>query len=102
MLTVNSDLAYYRSISEYTPQSGDYVIWSGWITTWHGIVADFNTADNTVGIIWAGIPCLLFTMDSVEQKQETRYIPLLKLKQSVRGKFAILQYDKQKNNIWFI
>jgi len=35
-------LAQYRSISEYSPKYGDYIVWAGWFVKWCGIVTNFD------------------------------------------------------------
>jgi len=96
-------LAQYKSLSEYLPAYGDYVIWSGWITTWHGIVSYYDSKSNELHIIFSGVPFLLFTMGDDELQKETKAINLAKIKNATQGSWAILQHDYKRNtNIWYI
>jgi len=94
-------LAHYRSLSEYSPQYGDFVIWSGWLTTWHGVVA--NNDGDDLYVIFSNIPYLLFTLEAHEQERETRKMKLSAIRGAAHGTFAVLQHDHTRNtNIWYL
>jgi hypothetical protein len=96
-------LAQYKSRKEYSPEYGDYVVWSGWITTWHGVVTNFDANAQELSLVWAGVPFLLFTMDEETQKRETKKLKLDDLRNAGNGKFAIQRLDKTHNVvIWYI
>jgi hypothetical protein len=96
-------LAQYRPRSQYQPQYGDYFVWSRWFTTWHGTVVNYDQSTDTVSIIFAGIPFLLFTMDETTQKKETRELKLDIIQKAGNGKFAIQRHDEAQNAIvWYI
>ncbi len=96
-------LAQYRRLADYVPAYGDYVVWSGWFTTWHGVVSNFDPKTNELYIIFAGVPLLLFTMGEDEQKKETNKIKLSKIKNASQGSWAIQQHDRTHNAIvWYI
>lgn len=97
-------LAAYATRADYTPQFGDYVIWAGWFSTWHGIVTDFDARSGELSIIFAGLPLLLLTMsDPVQQERETRRIKLSKIVNAVPGVWAILQHDQARHaNVWYV
>jgi hypothetical protein len=96
-------LAQYRRLADYVPAYGDYVVWSGWFTTWHGIVSNYDNKSNDLYVIFSGIPLLLFTMSEEEQKVDTKTINLLKIKNAPQGKWAIQQHDRTRNAIiWYI
>ncbi len=96
-------LAHYKPLSDYVPAYGDYVVWSGWFTTWHGIVSNYDQETNKLSVIFSGIPFLLFTMDHTQQKVDTREIELTKIKNASQGKWAIQQHDRVRNAvIWYI
>lgn len=96
-------LAQYRRLSEYTPAYGDFVVWSGWFTTWHGVVSNYDQQTDELYIIFANIPFLLFTMSSEEQERETKKIKLSKIKNASQGNWAIQQHDPIRNTIvWYV
>lgn len=94
-------LAQYKNRSQYVPSYGDYIIWSGWFTQWHGIVTAYDDKSGDVSIIFAGIPYLLFTMPEQQYAKETTIIPLHKLQNAPNGKYAI-QTVQGGNAIWYI
>ncbi len=94
-------LAHHRSRLDYVPKYGDYVVWSGWLSTWHGLVVDYNKKTDEVSIIFAGLPFLLVTMDESDQQRETRNIKLSELRQAPNGKYAIQTVEEQ-TAIWYI
>jgi|CXWL01.1.fsa_nt_gi hypothetical protein len=95
-------LAQYRPRSEYVPQYGDYIIWSGWMSTWHGFVVDRNKDNSEISVIWAGVPFLLLTMDEDEQKRETRRHLIAKIKRAPNGEYAIQQQIEGRNTVWYV
>lgn len=96
-------LAQYRPLSDYVPAYGDYVVWSGWIATWHGVVANYDPKEDELYIIFAGVPFLLFTMTEEEQKKATRKIKLAKIKNAAQGNWAVQQHLQAHNAVvWYI
>jgi hypothetical protein len=96
-------LAQYRTLSDYKPSYGDYIIWSGWLTTWHGVVTNYDDEAKELSIIFSGIPFILFTMDQDEQEKEIRKIKLSYIRGSSHGTWAVMQHDYSRNtNIWYI
>lgn len=96
-------LAHYRGLDEYKPSYGDFVIWTGWFTTWHGVVTNYDEEAREVSIIFSGVPFVLFTLADDEQEKETRKIKLSQIRAAAHGKWAIQQHDYTRNaNIWYI
>lgn len=96
-------LAQYKLRADYKPLHGDYIVWSGWITTWHGFVSAYDAKTDELLVIFAGVPYLLLTMDLTAQDRETRRLKLSEIKDAVNGKFAIQQFDPRQNTIiWYI
>lgn len=78
-------------------------MWSGILTTWHGVVTNYDKESQELYVIFSGLPMLLFTMDDKEQQKETKKIPLGQITGSTPGKYAVLQHDFANNaNIWYI
>ncbi len=100
----SQDLASYNSLNNYMPRPGDYIIWSGWWSTWHGIVSRFDPTDEIVSVIFANLPAILFRMGSKEQTKETFHLDLDKIRTpTFLTSFAVHQYDKQRNSsIWYV
>ena len=96
-------LAQFKSLPDYSPAYSDFVVWSGWLTTWHGIVSYYDQDSDELHVIFSNIPFLLFTMSDTEMKKETRKIKLSTIKNSPKGIWAIQQHDYTKNaSIWYI
>lgn len=95
-------LAQFRKLEFYTPQYGDYFVWSKWFSTWHGIVKFHDLKKDELHIIFAGVPFLLFIMTDKEQDAETYKINLAEIKNAKQGKYAVQQSDKQGATIWYI
>ena len=96
-------LAVYRSISDYSPAYGDFIVWSGWFVTWHGVISNYNVDDEQLDVVFSTLPFLLFTMESKEQDKNKRTISLDKIRESSNGNFAICQHDYVHNvTIWYI
>ncbi len=103
MKTEPSNLAQYMSLTDYRPSYGDYVVWSGWLTTWHGVVSNYDPKTDELYIIFAGVPVLLFTMGDKEQEKETKKIKLSTIKNATQGSYAIQQHDKLRNTVtWYV
>jgi hypothetical protein len=98
-----SALAHYRPLTDYAPAYGDYIVWSGWWTTWHGIVSNYDVKTGEIYVIFSGIPFLLLTMSDEQQRVDTRVINITKIKNASQGKWAIQQHDRIRNAvIWYI
>lgn len=96
-------LAHYRQRLQYIPQYGDYIIWSRWFSTWHGVIKDYDKNTDELHVIFAGVPYLLFVMSDQEQEAETYKIKLSEIRSAKNGKYAINQHDKQANaGVWYI
>ena len=99
----NPNLAQWTTLSDYTPTYGDYVVWSGWMTSWHGFVVAYDVKDSTVSIIFEGLPFLLLTASSDSYEKLTRKINLDKIKNATRGTWSIQRHDYTRNtNVWYI
>lgn len=99
----NEVLAAYKSISSYNPAYGDFVIWTGFFTTWHGIVSDYDSRTDELMIVFSSVPFLLLTMTEEEIKAETRRIKLSKIRSSRHGTWAVIQYDKKASTVlWYV
>jgi hypothetical protein len=88
-------LASYKSITEWNPKIADFIIWHGWIRHWYGVVNAIT--DDLVTVIKDGLPCLLFTMDCDQYKNNSINISINKIRNSSGGEFHVLQ-DK----VWFL
>ncbi len=96
-------LAQYMDIGKYSPNYGDFVVWTGWITTWCGVVANYDDETKEVSIIFSCLPYLLFNFTDGEMEKHTKKLPLSQLQASSRGTFAVHQHDYTRNiGLWFI
>lgn len=98
---VGMPLAQYKQRRDYVAKYGDYVIWSGWFSTWHGFVIDYDKLTDEVSIIFAGVPFLLLTMEESDHAQETKKLKLADIRNEVNGKYAI-QTTENNTSIWYI
>lgn len=94
-------LAHHRPRVDYVPKYGDYVVWSRWFSTWHGLVTDYDQKTDEISIIFAGVPFLLVTMEEADMPRETRKIRLSELRQAPNGKYAI-QVIEGNVGVWYI
>lgn len=96
-------LAQYRPLRDYAPSYGDYVVWSKWFSTWHGVVSNYDPNTGELYIIFGGMPFLLFTMAESEQQKQTKKIKIEKIKNAPQGNWAVQQHDHTRNaTIWYI
>ena len=96
-------LVQYKDIRNYTPAYGDFVIWSGLMTTWCGVVSNYNKESKSLSIIFSGVPFVLFTLMPSEQAKETKEMKLEDICNAPKGKFAIQQIDYTSTAaIWYI
>lgn len=95
------DLAYYKSISQYKPLVGDFIICHGWIfKRWIGIVRNINT-DGTITIAKAGLPVLLLTMSQAKMDKRSTDIDIEDIRVTKSGKYAILQITPD-GGVWYV
>lgn len=94
-------LAYHRQKVDYVPKYGDYITWSGWFSTWHGLVVDYDKTTDEVSIVFAGVPFLLVTMQESDIPREIKKIRLADLRQAPNGKYAI-QVIEENTAIWYV
>jgi hypothetical protein len=96
-------LAHYRGLDRYVPKFGDFVVWSGWFSQWHGVVNGFNLDLQEVDIIFSVTPFVLLTLDPEEIKRETHKVKISKIRSASKGSWAIMQHDTDQNtNIWYV
>jgi len=95
-------LALYQPLEQYRPVYGDYIVWSGLITTWHGVVTNYDEDAGELHVVFSGIPFLLFTMLEKQLEKETRKLKLVDIKNAPNGKFAIQQQKQDQKAIWYI
>ena len=96
-------LIQYKDLQTYIPAYGDFIIWTGIITTWCGIVTNYDKTSNSLSVIYNGVPFVLFTLSPEEQIKETQTVKLEDLKNAPKGKYAIQQRDHTNNTtIWYI
>jgi hypothetical protein len=96
-------LVQYKSIVDYVPQYGDFIVRAGWINSNIGVVSNFDNKKDELYIIFSSLPLLLFTMNDAEQERNTETIKLSNIKNASKGKWAIQQHNKAHNAIvWYI
>lgn len=96
-------LAQYKPLNEYEPTYGNFIVWSGWFTTWHGVVTDFDENTGEIVALFAGMPFLLFTLKEHEMPKATKRIALSRVQGSAHGTFAVHHHDLTRNvSIWYI
>lgn len=99
MKEVTMQLAQYKSLTQWSPQIGDFIVQHGWFTHWFGIINGIN--NGVLTITKAGLPLLLFTMDEIEISKNLIQVPISKITRSRGGKFAVLQ-TAGTNNVWYV
>jgi len=92
---VSVELARFGNFSAYKPKVGDVIIWHGWFNHWFGIVTGMEKTDLVVLV--EKLPKLLILMPEEERLVKTKRVPLMKLRKSIAGEYAVLQ-----DGVWFI
>lgn len=101
--TLPPPLAAYRRISDYVPTYGDFIIWAGWLTSWNGVVSNYEEDSKKLHVVFSTLPFLLFTMSDAEIEKNTRIIDLDKIRTSPNGVFSVCQHDfKNNTTVWYI
>lgn len=96
-------LARFSNLEDYVPAYGDVVIWAGWLTTWIGVVSDFDRDTNTLQIVFNGVPYVLFTLRPEEYVQHMRKISMTDIRGATKGVWAIQKHDTQRNTVvWYV
>jgi len=96
-------LAQYAQLNDYAPSYSDIIIWSGFWSTWVGVVTNYDARNDELYVIFSTIPYVLFTLTEAEQIGHTQKLSLARIKSSIKGTFAIQKHDFAKNtNIWYL
>lgn len=95
-------LAHFKQRNDYHPLIGDFIVWSGWITTWHGIIVGYDRETDDLICVFSGVPYLLMTLNPNDYDKETRRLKLTNIRNAGNGKFAILQKADNQQPVWFI
>jgi len=96
-------LARFLPITQYAPEVGDFIIWSGWFRTWYGVVGDISPDGQELSVIWEGLPFLLFTLTGSEQKESSQMVKLEQIVSCKPGNFSVMKHDAQHNTpIWYV
>ncbi len=92
-------LAQYLSISKWTPEYGDFIIWTKWFTSWYGFVVDLR--DGMVYVTVEGTPALLLTMTESEMASNLKSLSIADIKSKRKGRWTV-QQTKNGSNVWYI
>ena len=76
------DVAECRPISTWKPIHGDTIICSKLLSTWFGIVTNVDNVNETIEIIYAASPRVLFSMSPTEQKNRKKVMDVSVIKNS--------------------
>lgn len=88
------------SILTYTPIYGDYLIWSGWFSTWHGFLIDFKQPSRCVFMV-AGLPLFLVNQSGIGKSIKT--LDLEQIRNSKAGMFAVIRHSNEHQfPTWFV
>src|SRR5271169_6499176 len=98
--TLNVDLAYFKSLVEWTPRVGDFIIWHGWLQHWFGVVSQIDP-DGSLHIVNQGMPLLLFGLSQPQMDKNTRVVHLTDVQTSTGGKYATIQAHGN-NIVWYV
>jgi hypothetical protein len=98
------ELARFRRLSQWAPKVGDFVIWTGWIRRWYGVVSTTRNSPSLSGIsvpivriIRDGLPKLLFTMPEDEYDKNSIEIAASRILNSRGGEYCVLS-----NGVWYV
>lgn len=94
-------LAYHKSIRDYKPQFGDFIIWKKWFSTQYGVVNGVDLETDIVSVIFEATPMLLFTLDQDEMAEKTYLLRLSNIRSHKKGRFYISQETNGKQ-VWHL
>lgn len=90
-------------LAQYTPDIGDFIIWSGWFTTWYGVIAAIGSTGRKLHVIFESLPMILFTLTDEEQQQASKEITVDTIIGARAGSMAVMKHDAQHNTtIWYV
>lgn len=96
--SLGAELAKYTTLDRWTPRISDFIVYHGWFRSrWYGIIDAVNREEDTVSIIYDGLPLLLLTMDPDIYKDRSMILPVKKIVNASKGSYCILQ-----DGVWFL
>lgn len=93
-------LAQFMPVSNYNPRYGDFVVWSGWVRSWFGVVSNVSK-NGQVTVIFEGTPALLFTMTQQEMQQNSKVFDIGALRTKRCGSLVFNQHH-DGSSIWYV
>lgn len=98
-----TSLAQYADRGSYQPRIGDFLVWSGWLSTSYGVVDGISSSGDVLHAIFEGLPVLLFTIAPDQRDRHRKDIKVSDIRESRPGSWAILQHDHQHNSqVWYV
>ena len=94
------DLAFYKSMQEWEPAVGDYLVHHGWFTHWFGVISQVNP-DNTIELVKSGLPVLLLTMNNSKMEKSKTHLDVADIKSARGGKYAAVKCI-QNSIVWHV
>lgn len=96
-------LMQFKDLAVYIPTISDFVVWSGWFTTWTGVVSGYDQKTDEVLIIFSGMPYGLSVMFEDEYNKNTKKIPLADIKKAWKGSWHFQHHDTKLNAVyWYV
>ncbi len=99
MKKIMMDVAECRPIAAWKPMHGDILTCSRLFSTWFGLITDVDDRNETVDIIYAASPRVLFGLTRTEQAKRKKRMDVTAIRDSKT--FAIQQVFGGKST-WYL
>jgi hypothetical protein len=97
---VDINIAHNRPLRAWNPAVGDFIVIHGIISHSFGVVSAIDRNTNSVRVIKAGLPALLFKYAEDDMDKNVAKINISKIKNS-RTKYSVVSCEKN-TLIWYI
>lgn len=98
-MAIAVDLAECKPLETWKPIHGDFLICSKLMSTWFGLVVDVDNVHETIDIIYAASPRLLFAMSPTQRKKRKKKLDIRQIKDSTT--FTVTQNYGGKP-VWYL
>ncbi len=97
---VNINIAHNRPLKAWDPSIGDFIIIHGIFSHSFGVISAVDRSSNSVRIVKAGLPALLFAYAEDDMDKNALMINISKIKNS-RTKYSVVSCEKN-TLVWYI
>ncbi len=94
------NMAQRKPLHAWEPDIGDWIIIHGWVSHWFGVVSKIDRTTNSVEVIRAGLPAILFSYAEDEMVKNTIKINVTRIRNS-RTKYSVVK-NEQAAMVWYV